>query len=105
MTVAQTGTQTPEPGGIKTVYSTPQLDGIGLTETAPPPEGGMPPLPEARASLNFKAMIGGYEVQMTLRDDTEGAILARLQVLLKRPDIRPVPKPAPRSGSWKQRGR
>jgi hypothetical protein len=95
--VAQTGTQTPEPGGIKTVYSTPQLDGICLTDTAP--------LPEARASLNFKAMIGGYEVQMTLRDDTEGAILARLQVLLKRPDIRPVPKPAPRAGSWKQRGR
>ena len=61
------------------------------------------PLPEARASLNFKAMIGGFEVQVTLRDDTEAAILDRLQVLLKRQDMRPVPKSAPRStGTWKR---
>jgi hypothetical protein len=66
------------------------------------PEPPSAPLPEARVSINFKAMIGGYEVQMTLRDDTEGALLNRLQVLLKRPDIHQVPKPAPRSGSWKR---
>jgi len=60
------------------------------------------PLQEARASLNFKAMIGAYEVQMTMRDGDEAALLARLQVLLKRPDIRQVPQPAPRSGSWKR---
>ena len=60
-------------------------------------------LPEARASLNFRAMVGNFEVQMTLRDETKGAILDRLQVLLKRHDIRPVPKPAPRStGTWKR---
>lgn len=64
------------------------------------------PLPEARASLNFRAMVGNFEVQLTLRDDTETAILDRLQVLLKRQDIRAMPKPAPRSsGNWKQRGR
>jgi hypothetical protein len=43
-------------------------------ETEPAPAA----LPEARASLNFKAMIGAYEVQMTMRDDTEAALLARL---------------------------
>jgi hypothetical protein len=61
------------------------------------------PLPEARASLNFKAMVSGFEVQVTLRGDTEEDLLKRLQALLKRQDIRPVPKPAPRSGSWRQR--
>jgi hypothetical protein len=70
-----------------------------FTAGEPTPE----PLCEARASLNFKAMVGAYEVQMTLRDATEGAILDRLRVLLKRQDIRPIPKPAPRSGNWKQR--
>jgi hypothetical protein len=65
-------------------------------ETAPAP------LPEARASLNFKAMIGAYEVQMTMRDDHEAALLARLQTLLKRQDIRPLPKPVARPRNWKQ---
>ena len=60
------------------------------------------PLPEARASLNFRAMVGNFEVQVTLRDETEAAILDRLQALLKRQDIRPMPKPAPRTGSWKR---
>jgi hypothetical protein len=51
-------------------------------------------------------MVGGFEVQMTLRDATEGAILERLQVLLTRQDIKPLPKPAStKSGNWKQRGR
>ena len=60
------------------------------------------PLPEARASLNFKALIGGFETQITLRSDTEEDLLTRLQMLLKRQDIRPVPKPAPRTGNWKR---
>ena len=47
-------------------------------------------------------MVGNFDIQITLRDETEAAILDRLQVLLKRPDIRPVPKPAPRSGNWKR---
>jgi hypothetical protein len=60
------------------------------------------PLPEARASLNFKAMIGAYEVQVTMRDDTEAALLERLQVLLRQTTIKPIPKPAPRTGNWKR---
>ena len=54
-------------------------------------------LPEARSSLNFKALVHGFEVQITLRDETEEALLGRLQVLLKNQNIRPIPKPAPRS--------
>jgi hypothetical protein len=60
-------------------------------------------LPEARASLNFKALIGGFETQITLRSDTEEELLQRLQALIKRPDVRPLPKPAPKTGNWKQR--
>jgi hypothetical protein len=58
-------------------------------------------LPEARASLNFKALIGGYETQITLRSDTEEELLQRLQALIKRSDLKPVPKPAPK-GNWKR---
>jgi hypothetical protein len=61
------------------------------------------PLPEAAASLNLRVLISGHEVQMTLRGDTEAALLDRLHTLLKRQDIRPVPKPAPRSGQWRKR--
>jgi hypothetical protein len=60
------------------------------------------PLPEARASLNVKALVCGFEAQITLRGDSEEDLLQRLQALLKRSDIRPVPKPVPR-GNWKQR--
>jgi hypothetical protein len=75
--------------------SPPVQDDSGNVET--------PPLPEARASLNFMAMVGGFETQITLRGDTEEELLTRLQVLLKRQDIRPVPKPAPKAGAWKGR--
>jgi len=66
---------------------------------------GMPAqLPEAPASLNFKAMVGGFETQITLRDSDESRLLARLQDLLKDQRIRPLPKPAPRpQGQWKNR--
>jgi hypothetical protein len=42
---------------------------------------------------------------VTLRGDTEAELFERLQAVLKRPDIRPLPaKPAPRAqGQWKQR--
>src|SRR5262245_40689034 len=40
-------------------------------------------LPEAPASLNFKAMLQGYEVQVTLRDTDETRLLARIEALLK----------------------
>jgi hypothetical protein len=61
-----------------------------------------PALPEAPASVNLKVLIGGHEVMVTLRDADEGALLTRLQALLKRQDLRPIPKPTPRSGNWKR---
>ena len=74
-----------------------------LPAQSPPVETGS--LPEAPASLNFKALIGGYETQITLRDADEHRLLARLQVLLQDQRIKPLPpKPAPRpQGQWKQR--
>jgi len=84
-------------------------DGTGAVPAHPtPPAGELAPvgtLPEAPASLNFRAMIGGYETQITLRDVDESALLARMQALLKRPDLKPVPKPAPRQGQWRKGGR
>ncbi len=62
------------------------------------------PLPEAPASVNVRVLVGGHEVQWTLRDVDEGRLAERLQALLKRPDIRPVPKPAPRSQQWRKGG-
>jgi hypothetical protein len=63
-----------------------------------------PALPEAPASVNFRAMIGQFEMQFTLRDASEAVLLQRLAALLKNKDIRPIPKPAPRpQGQWKQR--
>jgi hypothetical protein len=63
------------------------------------------PLPEAPASINLKVLIGGHETQITLRDSSETRLLDRLHTLLKRQDLRPLPKPAPRTGNWKPRGR
>ena len=60
------------------------------------------PLPEAPASANVRVLIGSHETQITLRDSSEGRLLDRLHTLLGRQDIRPVPKPAPRSGNWKR---
>jgi hypothetical protein len=65
--------------------------------------GGPAGLPEARASLNLKVLVQGFETQITLRDHDEAALLGRLQALLKRPDVHPIPKPAPRSGHWNGR--
>jgi len=61
------------------------------------------PLGEAPASVNVRAMLAGHECQLTLRDHDEGALLLRPQAVLKRPDVQPVPRPAPRAGQWKKR--
>lgn len=60
------------------------------------------PLPEAPCSLNFRAMIGLYETQITLRDTNEAALLTRMQTLLTQPGLKPVPKPAPRHNQWRK---
>jgi hypothetical protein len=86
MTVAQTGTSVPADPHA------PQAEVVTKCDN----------LPEARASLNFKALIGGFEVQLTLRDDTEAALLTRFAALRQRPEMRPIPRPAPRSGTWKR---
>jgi hypothetical protein len=57
------------------------------------------PLPEARASLNFKALIGGFETQITLRSDNEEDLLQRLHALVQRSDLRPIPRSG---GNWKR---
>jgi len=76
-----------------------------IAELMPPEALPVPPapLPEAPASLNFRAMVSGFEVQMTLRDTDEAALLTRLQAVLKRPDVKPMPKPAPRQ-QWRSKG-
>lgn len=62
-----------------------------------------PPLPEAPASVNLKVLLHGHEVMVTLRGNDESALLTRLEVLLRRSDVRPLPpKPAPRTGAWKK---
>jgi hypothetical protein len=76
--------------------------------TSPPSETAGAPamptaLPEAPVSVNVRVLFAGHEVQWTLRGSDEAQVTERLQALLKRPDVRPLPKPAPKSGSWKQR--
>jgi hypothetical protein len=39
---------------------------------------------------------------MLIVADGEDALRGRLQTLLKRQDLRPIPKPAPRTGGWKR---
>jgi hypothetical protein len=62
-------------------------------------------LPEAPASCNVRVLVGGHEVQWTLRGHDEAEVFTRLQTLLARKDVRPLlPKPAPRApGQWKRR--
>ena len=72
----------------------------------PAPEPIPAPTPqhhEAPASINLKLLLHGHEVMVTLRDRDEGVLLSRLQALLKRPDIRPIPgRPAARTGGWRK---
>jgi hypothetical protein len=75
-----------------------------LPEAPPAPKlDNVSSLPEAPSSVNLKVQLYGQECQITLRDHDETRLLARLEVLLKDQRIRPVPKPAPRQGQWKQR--
>ena len=72
-------------------------DGIGLAESAPARDAvstadTTPPLPEARASVNLRLVIGGREVQWTLRDHDEVRLATRLEALLAR-----YPMPAPQA--------
>jgi hypothetical protein len=56
------------------------------------------PLGEAPASVNFRAMVGGFETQITLRDHDEARLLARLATLLASGRVEPLPtrgQPAP----------
>jgi hypothetical protein len=62
------------------------------SEAPPEPKtGDAPVLPEAPASLNFRAMVGGFETQITLRDHDEARLLARLEALLTRGTVAPLP--------------
>jgi hypothetical protein len=66
-------------------------------------------LGEAPASCNVRLIIGPHEVQWTLRGHDEAEVFTRLQKLLSRRDVSPIPKPQPRKpsggqhGPWKQR--
>jgi hypothetical protein len=61
------------------------------------------PLPEAPASVNLKVLVAGHEVMVTLRDTDEATLFERLHAVLKRSDVRPLPKPQPRQ-QWRKRG-
>lgn len=60
-----------------------------LEETTRPDQP--PPLPEAPASVNVRVIIGGREVQWTLRDTDEARLAVRLEALLAH---YPSPPPA-----------
>jgi hypothetical protein len=81
-------------------------ESVIVPEAPPAPKtGNLPELPEARASLNFKAMVGQYEVMVTLRGDTEAELFERLAQVLKRPDVQPIPRPQPRAQGQQWRGK
>jgi hypothetical protein len=82
-----------------------RIEQVLSTEAPPaqPLEDTRSPLGEAPASVNLKVLLHGHEVMVTLRDADEGHLLTRLEALLRNKDIRPLPKPAPRQGQWKQR--
>jgi len=60
------------------------------------------PLYEALASVNVRVLIAGHDVQWTLRGTSEAHVFARLDALLRRPDVRPLPPRHPKP-QWKQR--
>jgi hypothetical protein len=66
-----------------------QLDGNGTgngqhTAEAPKAEALATPLPEALTSCNVYVTLAGRKVQVTLRDNDEQRMLARLEQLLQR---------------------
>ena len=72
-------------------------------ESGPDVHPGSTPLPEAAASANVRVSIDGHEVQWTLRGTSEAQVFDRLHALLQRADVRPLPKPAARTGGWQKR--
>ena len=76
-----------------------------LVSQSPPVETGprmLPPapataLPEAPASCNVYVTISGHKVQVTLRDQDEQRMLARLATLLQQ---YPAPEPTARPEGW-----
>jgi hypothetical protein len=61
-----------------------------------------PPLPEAPSSANVRIQVHGYEVQVTLRDHDEHALLARLAALLTRYPLpaQPTRQPPGQGKDW-----
>jgi hypothetical protein len=77
-----------------------------IDTVAPPPPVETAPLYEAPASCNVRVLVAGHEVQFTLRGEHENDVFARLQALLARKDVRPLPpKPQPRQQWRKPQGR
>jgi hypothetical protein len=69
----------------------------------PPTAVASQPLPEAPSSANVRIQVHGYEVQVTLRDHDEHALLARLDALLTRYSLpaRPAtPQPTGQGKNW-----
>jgi hypothetical protein len=92
MTVAQTGTEVPADPQAHEVAGnsrTPQAEVVTLGYN----------LPEARASVNVRLVVGGHEVLWTLRDHEEGRLAARLERLLAQyPAPQPPSAPASTQG-------
>jgi hypothetical protein len=66
------------------------------TPTPEPPAG--PPvaaLPEARSSANVRLQVCGHDVQITLRDHDEAALMIRLEELIQRYSQAQAPAPPP----------
>jgi hypothetical protein len=61
-------------------------------------------LPEAPSSANVRVLFAGHEIQLTVRGHSEANVLERLERLLKRADIRPLPRSVRGAGGWKKGG-
>jgi hypothetical protein len=69
-------------------------DTTGQAEPPTPPtqlDAPTAPLPEAPASVNVRVLIGGREVQWTLRDTDEARLAARLETLLQHYPVAATP--------------
>jgi len=65
------------------------------SQTEPPAQPTPAPLPEAPASVNVRVLIGGREVQWTLRDTDEARLAERLTALLARYPVTEAPPTSP----------
>jgi hypothetical protein len=86
MTVAQTGTQVPADP------QAPPAEVLTKREDLPEVVSMGYNLPEARASVNVRLVVGGHEVLWTLRDHEEGRLAARLERLLAQYPAQPTPQ-------------